>query len=127
MPLKVANLAKPARQGDDRGGYDEFALKAVIRQLTFRFGVHRPLCSMCAHLVHDLMAENERSQPSCLAFPNGIPDDIFYYGYDHRNALGVESTLFKKLDNATESDVETWAQEISLKERSYLADLLTGM
>lgn len=28
----------------------------------------------------------------CAAFPGGIPDEIIYNGFDHRNPLGTEQT-----------------------------------
>ncbi len=37
------------------------------------------VCQFCK-----LLKRNDNGEPICIAFPSGIPDDIFVSGYDHR-------------------------------------------
>jgi len=37
-----------------------------------------PLCTTCKHFTP------EKGNPKCAAFPNGVPDDIFWGDHDHR-------------------------------------------
>ena len=47
--------------------------------MTFGMGA---LCFSCAHFRSYL--ETGREESSCAAFPDGIPDEIVFGGYDHR-------------------------------------------
>ena len=40
-----------------------------------------PMCLSCKYLIEDAY---KRDTYYCKAFPGGIPDRIFYDGYDHR-------------------------------------------
>lgn len=59
------------------------------------------ICLSCKHLG-DAKSTDESSGdllvdypvPSCTAFPNGIPVDIYYNGFDHRNKFGGEVERF---------------------------------
>lgn len=41
-----------------------------------------PQCTFCKH--YNLPFDDETELISCTAFPKGIPHDILYNGYDHR-------------------------------------------
>jgi len=38
-----------------------------------------PMCLFCKHLI-----ETEEGRDVCKAFPEGIPDEIYFHYYDHR-------------------------------------------
>jgi hypothetical protein len=46
-------------------------------------------CLACVHLDEEVRRVYGAT-PKCAAFPNGIPDDIFYGGGDHRDPVGGE-------------------------------------
>ena len=63
---------------------------------------------MCAYFVGGMEPENERGIPVCRAFPEGIPDEIMAGGFDHRQALGNETVLFKLADDEDPARLEAW-------------------
>lgn len=62
-----------------------------------------PICAACRHLGERTVDRITKDgwfageTPTCLAFPDGIPDEIWLGGYDHRRAffgdLGVHFEL----------------------------------
>jgi hypothetical protein len=73
----------------------------------------RPLCSLCDYLVSGNDPDNDRGKPVCRAFPEGIPDDVWAGGFDHRQPYRNETVTFK-LDKAyyTQADVEKWERHV---------------
>ena len=45
------------------------------------------ICFSCRYLQHDFMSEGP---PTCDAYPEGIPDAIYYGAFDHRVPFGDE-------------------------------------
>jgi hypothetical protein len=43
---------------------------------------YRTICGECAHFSEEAREEDHR--PTCAAFPGGIPDEILFDGFDHR-------------------------------------------
>lgn len=72
-----------------------------------------PLCFLCAHLE---MGKPGNQMPSCKAFPNGIPFEIYMKGYDHREPFRNEAVLFELSDEFTEEDLAEWEQERAQEE-----------
>lgn len=67
-----------------------------------------PICFMCKHLI-----ENDQwteGNPRCAAFPEGIPDEIWLNGYDHRNPLGDERVTFQLAEGISDEQLEQWNQ-----------------
>lgn len=46
---------------------------------------YRTICGECAHLAEEPV-DFESMRPKCAAFPGGIPDEILFGGFDHREA-----------------------------------------
>jgi hypothetical protein len=58
------------------------------------------LCFWCKHFDTTSL---KGSDASCAAFPNGIPEQIWYLRYDHREPHeGDKGILFEKLDDFDE-------------------------
>lgn len=79
---------------------------------------HRPICMLCEHFVSGL--DNPRMKPTCIAFPEGIPDKIFKGGFDHREALSNETITFKRRKGVSEEDVKEWEQQSLQQEKDDL-------
>jgi hypothetical protein len=47
---------------------------------------NHPICLACSRLEIDILSGDPNVKPTCAAFPDGIPDDIFFHDYDHRLA-----------------------------------------
>jgi hypothetical protein len=55
-----------------------------------------PQCSFCKHYY---LAEKAVENPKCLAFPEGIPDEIIENEYDHREPYqGDKGIQFEDCD-----------------------------
>jgi len=55
--------------------------------------IDAPMCIKCAHF-QDLI-----EKPKCNAFPDGIPDEIWEEGFNHRNPFpGDDGILFEPVD-----------------------------
>ena len=80
-----------------------------------------PICLMCERFKSGF--GHPEGMPTCAAFPDGIPDEIFYGGFDHRQPLRNESVLFK-LKEGREEDLEEWD---ALRLELAKADLLQGL
>ena len=70
-----------------------------------------PICSLCHYYEPGTDPDNELNKPRCKAFPEGIPDEIFKGGFDHREPLGEEAITFRLAEGKTEQDLEAWEQE----------------
>jgi hypothetical protein len=58
--------------------------------------------NLCASCVHN-------DGPTCPAFPQGIPDDIRFWGGDHRSIWpGQEGTTVHVLKDGAESSFDDW-------------------
>jgi hypothetical protein len=55
------------------------------------------ICFACKHLNKNTIAPADVDVSTfygCTAFPEGIPNEIWYGGFDHRKPFGLEDTLF---------------------------------
>lgn len=68
----------------------------------------KPICTMCAHWEPGI--KDPAGVQRCVAFPDGIPDEIWEGLHDHRGPLGKERPLFKLADGYSPEDVEEWEQ-----------------
>lgn len=58
------------------------------------------LCGICKHRFEDFTG--------CKAFPNGLPDEIADYGYDHRHPYpGDGGIRFESIEGITEAEIES--------------------
>ena len=85
------------------------------------------LCFLCAHYKSGLDPTNPHDQPTCLAFPDRIPERIFLGGFDHRQPLLNETTVFRPAQGVTATDVGEWEQEILEIEKRDLIALLDAV
>ena len=60
------------------------------------------LCDACAR---------RRAGGTCTSFPEGIPDEVFRYGYDHRETIAGEPPF--ELDPVRRAEFDLW---LSLQE-----------
>lgn len=44
-----------------------------------------PICLICKRLGDTIRISDEERRYTCEAFPDGIPDEIFFKAFDHRN------------------------------------------
>ncbi|HEX7099355.1 MAG TPA: hypothetical protein VF377_08930 [Acidimicrobiia bacterium] len=65
-----------------------------------------PICLMCKRFKGGL--GNPVGKPTCQAFPDGIPDEILYRAYDHREPYLDEEILFEKRAEVSDAQVEEW-------------------
>jgi len=63
--------------------------------------------SQCAHCKH-LRRPVEAGWP-CTAFPQGVPEDVFYNRHDHRQPYPGDSGI--RWEPATEEDADWWEEE----------------
>lgn len=59
-----------------------------------------PQCWICKHFEVNTLWKYPR--PHCPAFPEGIPDDIFYNRYDHREPYPDDNDIQMELFDADE-------------------------
>ena len=78
---------------------------------------HPSLCFLCERYVAGMDPDNDRDEPICQAFPEGIPSAIINGGFDHRKPLGNETILFRLAEGKTEEDIETWEQAVLTREK----------
>lgn len=72
-----------------------------------------PLCVLCTHFRPDTQ--------SCVAFSDGIPEEILTGQVDHFEPFADESTLFELADGVEDADVEQWKSEyLELKKQGAL-------
>lgn len=67
------------------------------------------ICFGCKHLnkvsddvevtESDYASFDGTQTPACAAFPNGIPREIYYYSFDHRNQFADEKLFFELNDD----------------------------
>ena len=56
-------------------------------------------CWFCKHYTADTGERLKRKKETCQAFPDGIPEEITYNQYDHRNSHPEDNGLqFEKID-----------------------------
>jgi hypothetical protein len=61
-----------------------------------------PLCLFCTRLsYHD-------GKPICPAFPQGIPDEIWIGGFDHRKAFKEDQGIRFELSAGKDDALKTW-------------------
>jgi hypothetical protein len=85
------------------------------------------LCFLCAHYKSGLDPTNPHDHPTCLAFPDRIPERIFLGGFDHRDPLYNEPITFRPAQGVTATDVGEWEQEILEIEKRDLFALLDAV
>jgi hypothetical protein len=80
------------------------------------------MCAACKHFGDEVWDEVRMEYTQvCTAFPKGIPDEIWVFGYDHRRPFGTESTLFELKDDDEFSvlSLETYeASQQALRDQS---------
>lgn len=57
----------------------------------------QPICLACTHLDMDV-ERGYGENPVCIAFPDGIPDDIWLGGFDHREPHPADQGVRFELD-----------------------------
>lgn len=73
------------------------------------------ICHMCEYYVSGM--DNPRGKPVCRAFPEGIPDEVLFGGYDHRRPLWDESITFRLSKEFTAEDLKQWERDMIEIER----------
>lgn len=66
-----------------------------------------PICNMCEY--YKAGAGESDGVSKCVAFPEGIPNEI-RDGFDHREPLGNENTLFERAEWVTDEDIAVWEE-----------------
>ena len=84
------------------------------------------LCFLCEYYEPGTDRDNDLNIPRCRAFPEGIPDEIFNGGFDHREPLGNEAVLFRLAEGKTEEDVEAWEQEMLELDKMEMRSAIRG-
>lgn len=59
-------------------------------------------CTLCVHYEWDV----ELDMPTCAAFPEGIPDEIYVGGFDHRTEFDGDQGI--RFEAANEEDAERY-------------------
>jgi hypothetical protein len=67
------------------------------------------ICDACAH-KHPEVGVPEDSAPSCDAFPNVIPGDIWFGGFDHRNPHEGDHGVRFVLEPGERNVLELWEE-----------------
>lgn len=69
-----------------------------------------PQCLACKHWFSPLDREGDDETQTCAAFPDGIPDDIWWNRADHRQPYdGDNGIQWEALDGATFPE---WAMNV---------------
>ena len=75
--------------------------------------VLKQICIFCKHLGGD----NDNDQPTCKAFPFGIPDDIYLGGADHRMPLPDDNGI--QFEFSADEPTYTSDRQIALWEKRF--------
>lgn len=79
---------------------------------------HPPICFLCTHLESERTQWSWRARPTCKAFPDGIPDEIWKGGFDHRNTYqSGEWFTFEPAEWVSELDIKSWTRIVLERER----------
>ena len=85
------------------------------------------ICNLCEYYVPGVDPENQRGIPVCIAFPEGIPEEILHGGQDHRQPIGNEAITFKRAEGVTEEDVDEWERTVLEQEKSDMLGMIEHM
>ena len=72
------------------------------------------LCQSCLRLELFNMTGNDNVAGTCAAFPNGIPEDIFYGFGDHREPREGDAGLVYAPDPESQDIFQMWEKLRSL-------------
>lgn len=72
----------------------------------------RPICLMCRRL--NTPSGGGNSPETCEAFPNGIPDEIFYDGFNHTKPYPSDGGVRFEATPGREADAAKWIEIVSI-------------
>lgn len=69
-----------------------------------------PICDSCRRV--DLDRKEPMQAPPCEAFPDGIPDEIYFEGFDHRQPFEGDRGLRYELEPGEEQWLAAYEETI---------------